>query len=132
MKNKITLVTPPDFYENSSFSVLLINITDNDQETVTSWLSNSGIEDDLNLYYFNKDSDAKWLLSAVSKSDLVFFELDQICEVTAALSGYILSKSHVYYHTEYPSKSENIGLINSNRVPDVRFFLDEIFTESRK
>ncbi len=132
MKNKITLITPPDFYENSSPSLMLINLTDGDQETVTSWLSNSDMDQDLNLYYFNKDSDAKWLLSAVARADLVFFELDNICEVTSLLSGYILSRSHVYYHTEYPTKSQNISLINSNRMPDMRFFLDEVLTKIKR
>lgn len=126
MKNKITLITPPDYFENSNCSVLLIDINEKDQETITDWLNAEETNIDLNLYYYNNDKDAKWLLSSLSKATIVFISADDLSEEPSLLLGYILSKPHVYYKTQNENYSETLKFINSNRVPDIRYFLDEI------
>jgi hypothetical protein len=128
MKNKITLITPPDFFENLSLSLLLIDITETDQETITQWLSSSTNEKDLNLYYYSEDNDPKWLLSAVNKSDLIFIDVDNLSYQVQLLLGYILSKKNVYYQTRVEETIQALKLINGNQLPDIRYFLDEILS----
>jgi len=126
MKNKITLITPPDYFENSSSSILLVDINEKDQETITDWLGVNESDKDLNLYYYNGDNDAKWLLTSLSKATMVFIDIDDLSDETSLLLGYILSKPNVYYKTLNEISSNTLKYINSNRLPDVRYFLDEI------
>jgi len=126
MKNKITLITPPDFFENSSFSLLLLDITDADQITVTNWLSKSDQEKDLNLYFYSQNKDAKWMLSAFNKADLVFVDLDNLSPDIVLLAGYLLSNPKVFFQSRKEENVEAVKFINTNQVPDVRYFLDEV------
>ena len=127
MKNKVTLITPPDFFENSSLSLCLINLKEQDQELITSWLAESQTDEDINLYYYNRDQDAEWLLSSINKSELTFIDIDESCDETSMLLGYILSKPNVYFKTIDQHKSKITSLINTNRVPDLGYFLNETF-----
>ena len=51
MDGKITLVTPPDIFENGNLSILLVNLSEEDQDTVGKWLSKSDIKENLNIYF---------------------------------------------------------------------------------
>ena len=46
---KITLVTPPDFYENQNFSILMIGLSDSEQDKTSVWLGQSNITQDINI-----------------------------------------------------------------------------------
>jgi hypothetical protein len=47
MSIKITLITPPDFYENNNRSVLFVNISENDQEKITKFLSSKDLNENM-------------------------------------------------------------------------------------
>ena len=51
MNGKITLITPPDIFENGNKSILLVNLSDADQDAVSKWLSESTFEQNLNIYF---------------------------------------------------------------------------------
>ena len=50
MEGKLTLITPPDIFENESYSILFVHLSDEDQEKVSQWFANSKIKDNLNIY----------------------------------------------------------------------------------
>ncbi len=129
MKNKVTLITPPDFFENNNTSILLINLNETEQEKITNWLSISQSEIPLNIYFYSGENETKWLLYALSQSAKAFINLDNHSELSALMSGYILSKSHVYYQTHNASVGEIFQYINSNRLPDIDFFLEHVLFE---
>ena len=124
MKNKVTLITPPDIFENNTKSVLFINTVEADQEKITNWLSNSTIEENLNIYFYAGENNVQWLLYALGKADICFVDLDNHCDTTIHLSGYILSMAQVYYKTIEQKTGSVFQHINSNRVPDMDYFLD--------
>jgi hypothetical protein len=126
MKNKITLITPPDLFQNSSLSVLFVDISAKDQETISDWFYKNENEVDLNLYFYSADSDAQWLLSALNRCDLTFIDVDQLSPEPSLLLGYILSKPKVYFQCRQDESAKTLNLINTNQVPDVKYFLDEI------
>jgi hypothetical protein len=55
MEGKITLITPPDIFENESYSILFIHLSESDQELVSRWLSNSNIKEHINIYFYSGD-----------------------------------------------------------------------------
>jgi len=123
MKAKITLITPPDFFENSSYSILLINPSDNDQEKITKFLSTLESEENINIYFYLGEEAVEWLLYAVSKSKLIFFDLDNQTPISDSLKSYIVSHSTVYFQTRNKSLQDIYKFISNNQVPDVDYFL---------
>lgn len=127
MKNKITLITPPDYFENNSPSILLVDLDLNCQEQITEYLTNSDIDIDTNIYFYMGESDPKWLLYALGKCKIVFVSLDNLSPSVEELKSYILSKPSVYFTTQNAELAETLSIINQNRVPDFAFFLEHVF-----
>lgn len=126
MKAKITLITPPDFFENSSYSILLINPSDNDQEKITKFLSTLDSDENINIYFYLGEEAVEWLLYAVSKSKLTFFDLDNQTPISDSLKAYIVSHSTVYFQTRNKSLQDIYKFISNNQVPDVDYFLENL------
>jgi hypothetical protein len=129
MKNKITLVTPPDFFENEDYSILLIDINDQDQETISQWLANSQIDQHINIYFYMGETNVDWLLYALSRADATFIDIDNLHPITAKLSGYILGKKRTFYKTADRNLSTLYSYINLNRIKSVEIFLEKIVAE---
>ena len=51
MSTKITLITPPDFYETGNLSILLAHLTDEEQTAVSDWLGKHDLNENINLYF---------------------------------------------------------------------------------
>lgn len=129
MKNKITLITPPDFFENDSFSLMFVGLQSIEQEKLTKFLSNSEYDKEVNIYFYVDEKDPNWLLYSLSKSNLIFLNLNNIKSSANIFSSYILSKSNVYFTTESEDIGDQLKIINSNRIPDFDFFLEEILNK---
>lgn len=127
MKNKITLITPPDFFENESPGILLIDINSSYQEQMTEFLTNSTYEKDLNIYFYMGENDPKWLLYALSKAKITYVDIDNLTQASKELQSYILGKATVFYSTHNPDLAQTLELINKNRVPDLSYFLENQF-----
>ncbi len=131
MKNKITLITPPDIYENNSRSFLFINPIEQDQEKITNYLSTSNEEENINIYFYSGEEEVTWLLYATSVAGSSFIDLDNHSNLTEVMAGYIISKPNVYYKTHNTSIAAVYQHINSNRVPDIDFFLENIVGQNK-
>ena len=128
MSNKITLITPPDFYENSNYSGLFIGMTDQDQDAASRWLGEkSGDYDDCNFYYYQGEPNTDWLFYALNRSDIKFLNLDCDHAIINVLGSYILGKSNVYYTTQDPNLKALLSYINNQYVPNVETFLEKAF-----
>ena len=129
MKNKVTLITPPDFFENGNPSLMFIGINEIDQEKVTKWLSSIDRDEHLNIYFYMGEPNIPWLLYAIARSDWVFIDLDSEDFIIQTLSSYIASKPNVYIKT-FDSELANIyEHISANRVPDIDLFLEHVFNK---
>lgn len=129
MNGKITLITSPDIFENESLSLFFAHLDDEDQEKVTSWFSNSTVDQDVNIYFLDKESDMPWILHAMAKSNFRFINLDELSETTKLLSGYILGKSNTFYKTKSENAAAICYYINQNRITNIESFLGRVFND---
>lgn len=124
MDGKITLVTPPDIFENGNLSVLLVNLSEEDQDAVGKWLSKSDIKENLNIYFYNGEPNVPWFFHAIGCCEYKYIDLDSNNYVTTALSGYILGKHDFAYKTVDNNLASVYSYINNNRVIRVEEFLE--------
>lgn len=128
MQGKLTLITPPDFYENDNTSILLMHITDEEQSLISKWLHETDLTDNINLYlYSSNNTNINWVLYALSRCKYKYINADYVNNVTGSLGGYILSKNEVYFKSDNPELAEVYSYINNKRVDTIEQFLESIF-----
>jgi hypothetical protein len=126
MLGKITLITPPDIFENENVSVLFVNITDDEQDSISRWFANSDFSDNINFYLYNGEPNVTWFLYALSRCEHKYINMDCVNYITQALGGYTLSKNGVYYKTDDANLASVYSHINNNRVDQIENFLESI------
>jgi hypothetical protein len=127
MDGKITLITPPDFFENESHSVLFMHLSDADQELVSEWLSKSNIKQHINVYFYDQEIALPWLFHAMGRCDYKYIDLNDANRVTSALSGYILGKKNTFYKIDDESLSAVFHYVNQDRITNIESFLEKAF-----
>jgi hypothetical protein len=127
MKGKITLITPPDIFENDSRSILFLHLSNQDQLIVSEWLAKSSIEENINVYFYDLEIELMWLFHAVARCEYKFIDLDNTTDTSTALSGYILGKKNTFYKTGDENKSAIYHYINQNRITNIETFLEKAF-----
>jgi hypothetical protein len=132
MTNKITLITPPDIYENGNLSLLFMHINDQDQEMVSRWLAERELSSNINFYIYNGEIDIPWLLWAVNLCQYKYIDLDLTNELSKLISSYILSKNNFYYKTADENLAALYSHINNNRVVKIESFLERALSEQNK
>lgn len=129
MNGKITLITPPDVFENESYSILFMHLSDKDQEIVSQWLAKSSINDNINIYFYDQEIELSWLFHALSRCEYKFIDVDNSNNTTSKLGGYILGKKNTYYKTENENTSAIYHYINQNRITNIETFLKRTFND---
>lgn len=127
---KITLITPPDIFQNDQLSLMMIDLSEEEQKLVTQWFSENLIHP-INLYYYQSESNAPWLLYAHSVSSSVYINVDNWSSVTSYLGSYLLSKTNVYWSTTNTSVAEIFQHISYNRVNTVLEFLERVLSSGQ-
>lgn len=128
-QNKITLITPPDIYENGNTSILLAHLTDDEQDRASVWLGEHNIPDSFNIYMYGGEPNITWLFYAMSRAEYKYINMDCVNFITQSLGGYILGKSGTYYKTDNSELAEIYGYINTGRVDNIEQFLESIFND---
>lgn len=129
MQGKITLITPPDIFENSNTSVLFSHITDEEQDTISKWLSTSDFNEDINFYVYSGEPNVSWFLYAMNRCEYKYINIDCVNYITQALSGYILGRNGTYYRTDNSDLAEVYSHINNSRVDSIEQFLESILSD---
>lgn len=132
MQGKITLITPPDFFENSNPSILFTHLTAQEQDVVSKWLYDAKLSDNINLYVYTDEPNPAWFLYAMNRCEYKYINVDGVNLITQALCGYALSKSDTYYRTSNENIAGVYSHINSNRVTRVEEFLESILGGNNK
>jgi len=125
MPAKITLITPPDIFQNDQKSVLFIDLNETDQEQITQWLKED-TDDSFNIYFYSGEPNVPWLLHSLSCSDYKLVNVNNMSAITSYLIGYILSKPNVYYMTNDNNVAELYSHINLSRVDSMTDFLERV------
>lgn len=129
MDAKITLITPPDIFENYNHSLLFININDPDQDLVSKWLAKKDIKKDINFYIYNNESDFKWLFWATAHCKHKYIDIDSCSDTTLAIAGYLLGKTNLFYKTNNENLAAVYSHVNNNRIHSIETFLERSFGE---
>ena len=129
MEGKITLITPPDIFENESYSILFIHLSDEDQEAVSKWLVGSDIKENVNIYFYSGEQDLNWFFHAMAISEYKYIDLDSLNSITSVLSGYILGKKNIFYQTKNENTAAVCHYINQNRITNIESFLKRAFND---
>ena len=127
--NKITLITPPDYFENSNPGILLIGLNEEQQDQITACLGNTDVSPDLNVYYYQDEDNLEWLLYALARSGATFVNGD--CEnfTVKNLLSYILSRPNVYWTTKDEDIKKLFGYINGHHVNTIEDFFKGLLDE---
>lgn len=129
MEGKITLITPPDIFENESYSILFINLNEDDQTAVSHWLANSTVKENVNIYFYSGEADVPWLFHALARCEYKYIDLNSLNTITSTLNGYILGKKNTYYKTDDENVSAVCHYINQNRITNIEAFLQKAFND---
>ena len=122
----ITLITPPDIFENGNNSILFMNISEEEQEASSRWFSEHTV-DPLNLYYYQGENNMSWLLHALAVSKGVYLNCDNDSDFTKWLTSYILSKHNVWYSAKDENFRSLMSYINQRSVNNITEFLEVHF-----
>jgi hypothetical protein len=128
MENKLTLITPPDYYENGNPSIMLISMTTEQQDAVSEWLTKTDVKTDLNLYTYQGENVMEWLLYALARSDYKYINLDSPDSITNIMATYILSRPNVFYSTANPDIKALVGYLNNNYVDSIEQFFERVLS----
>jgi hypothetical protein len=131
MSLTITLITPPDIFENDSSGIFLINLTEEEQDQATKWLADAKLDIDLNIYFYQNDPNVVWFLHAMASSSHKYINLDNTHGLSSMLSSYVLGKSSVYYSSDDSNKIAVFSHINQNRVNNVKDFFERVLSENQ-
>lgn len=132
MKGKITLITPPDIFENESHSILFMNLNDQDQELVSQWLARHEIDENINIYFYDNETDLAWVFHAFAHCDYRLINLDNANEIIMRLAGYLLSKKNSFYKTHDENLSALYQYINRNNITNIENFLERALHDKIK
>jgi hypothetical protein len=123
----ITLITPPDIFENENTSIVFMNISDEEQESASVWFSKNTVDKPLNLYYYQGEPDMSWLLHAVAISKSVYLNCNNNSDVTKWITSYILGKPNVWYKTDDANLKALMSYINQKNVNNINEYLEVNF-----
>jgi hypothetical protein len=131
MDGKLTLITPPDFFENSNTSILFFHLTDDEQDRISKWLSESKIKQDINLYVYTNEVNLPWIFYAFGRCEHKYINFDGMNSITQSLGGYLVGRNNVYYNTKDENLAAIYSHINGNRVSQVETFLESVLIGQR-
>jgi hypothetical protein len=129
MEGSLTLITPPEIYENLNTSVLFCHLSEVEQDITSRWLRESKIIDDINLYVYTHEENVTWLLHALGCCQYKYIDIDRADITNHAMMGYILGKNGVCYKTDDDNLAKIYSHINPNKVASVDIFLERAFSE---
>lgn len=130
MPNRVTLITPPDLFENSNRSITVIDLTEEEQDNLSLALGQFPGDFDLNIYFYKGEQDVTWLFHAINVADAVYVNIDNQTSLTQLLGSYILSKSNVWYSTKDVSLKTLYSHINQKHVDTIDDFIKKVLNEN--
>jgi hypothetical protein len=125
MAKKLTLITPPDIYQNNQDSILLIDVSEKEQDEISVWLGKNTLE--INIYFYQGEPNITWFLHALSCATYKYINLNNMSAVSGYMAGYTVSKAGVYYSTPDDNVATLYSHLNMNRVDNAVDFLERTF-----
>jgi hypothetical protein len=124
MTVKITLITPPDIFQNDNDSIFLVNLTESEQNMASAWLGRLESNQNFNIYFLQSENETPWILHAMASSKYKYINTDKISGAAGYLSGYMLGKPNTFYSCRDLNVAAVYSYINPNKVEDVEEFFE--------
>lgn len=124
MEGNVTLISPPDIYENGNLSLLFINLSVFDQTAVTDYLKQIELSKNINIYFYDREQNTDWILYASAVSDHKYINLDAQDPAAQALAGYLLGRHDFCYSTQDDKLAAIYSRINTHRIQHIQDFLE--------
>lgn len=156
---QITLVTPPDFFQNQNRSFCLINFSKRDKDSFADQLNKHMPDEDITVYLWDDNNfsvtdsvekndpnyesylkewrhnqtnrDYNWLLNACKVATTVILNMEYISKPLMVWSGYILTLSKTHFINGNESEAKILGVLNRNRIESVPYLFQKL-KESKK
>jgi hypothetical protein len=132
VNGKITLITPPDFFENGNLSILFAHIDDQEQDFISRWLAENPVNKNINLYVYSGEVNVSWFLYAMNRCEYKYINIDNVNYITQALQGYALTRNEVFYRTSDENLAGVLSHINANRLLQVEDFLKRVLSSDKE
>lgn len=110
--NKLLLVTPPDDIHTDGLRILLVGISHDKTNLISSALTQLPAIPNTILYMWSQGNDINWLIDKKNKSQLIIFDVDNL---PGELVGYFSAQPNSYYFGHL----RDLDIINSNTILDV-------------
>jgi hypothetical protein len=114
MQNSIKIITPPDLIFDQTESMLLVCPSTELKKSLEEYLATH--EEAVNVYWFDRGNDIKWLLTSAKMSDVLIIDIDNCDENASHFLGYLLTLPNTYYKCEH--MKVRWDLLNQNRFYD--------------
>ena len=131
MQGTITLISPPDFFENLNSSILFVNLSHQDQLIIGEYLSLKEDNTNYNFYVYNDEPNVDWLLYAINRSTYKFIDFNSTGFTVNSLGGYMVARSNVFYKTDNENLAAIYNHINQNRITNIKQFLERVFNDQK-
>ena len=132
MTIKITLITPPDIFQNDNLSLMLFNVTPEEQQNASDWLGSLESDQHINVYFHQNEADPAWIFHSLAASKYKYINMDDISGIGGWLASYILAKPNSYYKCNDPSMSSLLAHINTQRVNGIEDFFERTLSAEQQ
>jgi hypothetical protein len=110
--NKLLLVTPPDDTNIDGLRILLVGISHDKTNLISTALTQLPSIPNTVLYMWAAGNDISWLMDKKNKSHLIIFDAENL---PGELIGYFSAQLNSYYFGHL----RDLGIINNNSILDV-------------
>jgi hypothetical protein len=157
---QITLVTPPDFFQNQNKSFCLINFSKRDKDSFADQLNKYMPNEDITVYLWDDNNfsvtdtvdktdpsydayvkewqhnqtnrDYNWLLNACREANTVILNMDYISKPLMVWSGYILTLSKTHFINGNEAEAKILNVLNRNRTESVVHLFQKLNSNESK
>ena len=110
--NKLLLVTPPDDINIDGLRILLVGISHDKTNLISTALTQLPSIPNTVLYMWAAGNDISWLMDKKNKSHLIIFDVENL---SGELLGYFSAQLNSYYFGHL----RDLSIINNNSILDV-------------
>ena len=111
------MITPPDYYYNQAFSVLLINTTTEEKEIIQDWLAKNDKE--IVLYLYDNLDDISWLINVLKQVKTAYINVDNATDISYHYISYLISHINITWYSE----KIDFSVINKDQVRNINEYM---------
>ena len=113
-----TIITPPDYYHNSQFKVLILNPTAEEKQIYSDFIK-SELAPDLSIYLYDNQDQIDWLLNVIRIVDAAYINVDNSKDLSYYYISYLVSQPNVTWNSD----KLDYSILNREKVRTIDEFI---------